>query len=302
MKLIASRMPASSVVRLSLFSLLLGACGADDASGGSSTDAELTLANCPATVAADVPDFYKTYFKCSDIELSNGNVVIHSRGLPPHRSYYYGAESPNYADFDTSRGTEYRPNPNRIAELDITQAIPLDPLAIADNAVTAARVDGVMGTDSGEYAPGPAGVALDSVMLYNALAAPGMDIENEQYTFDSYEAHPDMNGRYHYHAPSSGPLEVLVAAGAKSQAEIASAGPELFGIMCDGTLVLGCSELDGSAPGSADFDAQNGHVHDIVDATTSHFAQRYHVHICHTLSPSRHFTPEIKYYQACSVN
>ena len=30
-------------------------------------------------------------------------------------------------------------------------------------------------------------------------------------------------------------------------------------------IILGCTELDGSAPDSADFDSQNGHVHDLVD-------------------------------------
>ena len=39
---------------------------------------------------------------------------------------------------------------------------------------------------------------------------------------------------------------------------------EIYGFMCDGTLVLGCTELDGSIPDDSDFDAQNGHVHDIT--------------------------------------
>ena len=35
--------------------------------------------------------------------------------------------------------------------------------------------------------------------------------------------------------------------------------------MCDGTIVLGCTELDGSSPDNSDFDAQSGHLHDLVD-------------------------------------
>jgi hypothetical protein len=220
-----------------------------------------------------------------------------------HRSYYYGEGSPNYTDFDASRGDEYRANPNRIAELDVTQTIALEPVARGE-AITAERIDSTMGTDPGEYPAGPAGVALDGVMVFNAAAAGGMQIEDEQYTFDPYEAHPDMNGRYHYHAPGIGPLEVLVERGRKASATIGSAGPELYGIMCDGTLVLGCTELDGQAPDASDFDAQNGHVHDIADghAAATYFTQRYHVHLCHTLDPMRHFTPEVQYYDACVVH
>ena len=50
--------------------------------------------------------------------------------------------------------------------------------------------------------------------------------------------------------------------------------------MCDGTLILGCTELDGSEPFSSDFDAQNGHLHDIKDGTNVFPPNRYHTHIC----------------------
>jgi len=36
--------------------------------------------------------------------------------------------------------------------------------------------------------------------------------------------------------------------------------------MCVGTVVLGCTELDGSEPAAADFDAQGGHEHDLAGA------------------------------------
>lgn len=281
--------------------MLLLACGGEDSSPAGAAGAELTLESCEANVGDDVPAFFKTYFRCSDIEVQGGDVVVHSRGLPPHRSYYYGEGHPNFTAFDTSRDG-YAPNPNLIAELDVTISVPLEPIPIADNAITAARVDGMMGTDDGEFPPGYAGVALDSVMLYNAVAAPGMSIEHEVYTFDTYSAHADQNGSYHYHTPSIGPLEVLVAAGKKQRAVIGDSGPELFGVMCDGTLVLGCTELDGSAPDTSDFDAQNGHVHDVGDDDETHFTARYHVHVCEGLSPSRHFTPEIQYYRACGVD
>ena len=75
---------------------------------------------------------------------------------------------------------------------------------------------------------------------------------------------------------------------------------EVYGILCDGTLVLGCTELDGTRASSADFDAQNGHVHDLRDkAGVLHFAGRYHTHVCAALS-THPFTPEIQYYDTCA--
>jgi hypothetical protein len=78
---------------------------------------------------------------------------------------------------------------------------------------------------------------------------------------------------------------------------------ELYGIMCDGTVVLGCTELNGSLPAGTDFDAQNGHLHDIEDdASILYFENRYHTHICTESFASYQFTPEIQYYQDCVVN
>jgi hypothetical protein len=73
---------------------------------------------------------------------------------------------------------------------------------------------------------------------------------------------------------------------------------EVYGVMCDGTFVLGCVELDGSAPAGA-LDAQGGHVGDLRDARgTVHFAARYHTHVCPSAG-GRKYTPEIQYYSAC---
>jgi hypothetical protein len=74
---------------------------------------------------------------------------------------------------------------------------------------------------------------------------------------------------------------------------------EVYGIMCDGTVVLGCTELDGSATPDP-LDAQGGHVSDVTDAAgTVHFAARYHVHVCPSTVGARKFTPEIQYYTTC---
>ena len=70
--------------------------------------------------------------------------------------------------------------------------------------------------------------------------------------------------------------------------------------MCDGTLILGCTELDGSDPFSSDFDAQNGHLQDIKDGTNVFPPNRYHTHICTDTYTDHKFTPEIQYYDECN--
>src|SRR5262245_36247063 len=110
----------------------LSACGGDKArdndksTSNSAADVadELTLDTCSTSIGADVPPFFKDYFKCVDISVSGDEIVIHTNGLPPHKSYYFGEGSPNFAEFDTSRGSEYRPNPNQLREQTVTLRIP----------------------------------------------------------------------------------------------------------------------------------------------------------------------------------
>lgn len=260
-----------------------GATGTDGA-----TDGLRTLASCTTNIAADVPAFYRTYFKCATITKTADAVVIETESLPPHRSYYYGSADPNFEPFDTTRGAQYKPNPNLLSKKAIRITIPDAPVAKEGLIVNAALVDGVVMSSSEEYGLGPVGVALDSVALFNPLARPGDDIENEKFTFDAYDAHPAPDGTYHYHRGSKGPLEVLTAVGIN--------GVEAYGVMCDGTVVLGCTELDGAAP-AGELDAQGGHFGDLRDkAGTTHFTGRYHTHVCPT---GRKYTPEVQVYKSC---
>ena len=70
----------------------------------------------------------------------------------------------------------------------------------------------------------------------------------------------------------------------------------MYAMMCDGTAVLGCTELDGSTPDDGAFDAQNGHVHDISDSDGIQLENRYHTHVCTERWPNYPFFPEIAYY------
>jgi hypothetical protein len=271
--------------------------GTPDAGGGSG---ELTLENCATTVESGVPEFFRTYFRCANIRMDGTDVLLTTQGLPPYKTYYYGQGSPNFAEFDTSRGSAYRPNPNRIAAQTVTVRIPSTPTE-RGLTVTPALVDGTVGGAS-DYKQGAAGVALNGVLLFNPLAAPGDDIEDEQYTFDDYNAHPQQTGAYHYHQYSKGPLQVLARAGLVTRTNPGEAEVELYGIMCDGALVLGCTELNGTAPVKTDLDAQNGHLHDILSPQgTVFFTRRYHVHLCPSWQDKpRRFTPEVQYYKQCA--
>ncbi len=286
---------------LALLALLSIGCGSSAATtddpvvtdSGAKTDTGTadgarTLANCTTSIASDAPEIFKRYFKCVTITTTADAVVIESQSLPPHKSNYWGTGSPNYEPFDTSRGSMYFANPNTLRAQTMKLTIPRAPTA-AGVTINTTAVDGVVGTHMNEYSLGPVGVALDSVAIFNPLAAPGDDIEKEKYTFDTYNAHPTNRGEYHYHTTSKGPLEAL-----GGETTIAA---ELYGVMCDGTFVLGCNELTGAAP-SGTLDAQGGHAHDLVDKSGVVLAsERYHTHVC---ASGRKYTPEIQYYSTCT--
>jgi hypothetical protein len=271
--------------------------GADTAGGDTAADTTRTLDTCGGTIEDDVPTFYARYFHCVDIWMNGADVMIRTQNLPPHPSYYWGEASPNYVAWD-DRGGQYHPNPNTLGQQDWTFTIPADPVS-KGLTITSDLVDYTAQTSPDEYALGPAGVALDSVGLFNDEAAPGDDILDERWTFDPYEAHP-AETEYHYHGYTPGPLEVMATLGLTTSTTPGAADIELYGVMCDGTVALGCTELDGSAV-EGELDAQNGHVGDIVDADgTAYFTGRYHVHVCEALGDYG-LTPEIQYYDTCLV-
>ena len=169
------------------------------------------------------------------------------------------------------------------------------------------------GSDPNEYPLGTIGVAINGVNIFNPVAAGEDVIEDERWGFDLYSAHPDFSGEYHYHTTSPGPLEVLSH---KLPTKVTNTTPsygeiEIYGITCEGTVVLGCTELDGTNTDLNALDAQHGHLHDMIDdngTPFSGFSNRYHTHMCYTeLSEDNNpvsgyeyheFTPESAYYQS----
>jgi hypothetical protein len=280
------------------------------------------LDTCGGTVGAGVPDFYKNYFMCSNRSLSaDGQSVIFSfYSLPPYNSPYYPSSHPNYLAWATDRsqsvqcgagqspgtGGCYLKNPNTVAQQAFTLTIPLNPVSRGINVnASASQIDNTSG-DPLDYSGAVAGVATNGVALFSAFAAPGDNIALEAYTFDSHEGHPQGSGGYHYHAYSPAPLEVMKKAGFTTSTTPGSpaGGVEFYGIACDGTLVFGATELDGTTPAGA-LDAQGGHTHDLKDkAGTLHFSGRYHVHLSPspigTNTKAYRYTPELRYYSTCN--
>ena len=271
----------------------IAACGNSPANTIDASSDVLTLDNCATSIPSNVPAPYASLFRCVDITATTDSIVIATPALPPHKTYYYGANNPNYEAWD-ARGGAYHPNPNSLVGGVVTFTIPLAPVS-RNLTIDSSLVDGMVDNPADEYHGGPAGVALDSVLLFDALAAPGDDIATEVYTFDEWNGHPAPTGQYHYHGDAPGPLAVLTRA--------SISGVEIYGLMCDGTFVLGCTELDGSVPDQTNLDAQNGHVHDLVDRVGATISARYHVHICPSqwTDHPRPYTPEIQYYETCNA-
>ncbi|TNE86398.1 MAG: hypothetical protein EP330_21905 [Deltaproteobacteria bacterium] len=286
-----------ALIALALFATACNPEGSEDDPNNTDTgevvdDGTLNLTNCAEDLSG-ASGFFADYFACTEISSATGGVQVATDGLPPHRSAYYAADHENYVEFDTRGGSHYK-NPNTIGEQDITMVFPSNPTPKGIT-INAAMVDNTMNTSNEEYSGGPVGIALNGVAIFAAMAAPGDDLWQEQYTFDLYEGHPAMT-TYHYHFETPGPLEVMVNRGWATSSTPGEGEVELYGMMCDGTVVLGCTELDGSTPSSGDFDAQNGHLHDISDGTTTHFTNRYHTHVCPDAYPDYPFFPEIAYY------
>ena len=282
----------SILLAISISAATLYGCSSDG-SAPSNTD-EINLSNCSESYGDGVPSFFSKYFACVDVSTESGGTVVSTDGLPPHKSPYYPSDNPNYVAFD-DRGGTHRQNPGEIGETNYSVTIPENPVAKGIT-IDSSMVDNQVNTSDEEYSLGSVGVALNGVVIFAAMAGPGDNLADEQYTFDLYEGHP-AGTAYHYHFETKGPLEVLVDRGLSSDAEPGAGNVELYGAMCDGTLVLGCTELDGTTPSDSEFDAQNGHVHEITDGTTSHFSNRYHTHVCPSSWPSYIFFPEIAYYE-----
>tara|TARA_S200000501_G_C20808566_1_gene737332 strand:+ start:11 stop:1282 length:1272 start_codon:yes stop_codon:yes gene_type:complete len=277
-----------------------------------------TLETCETDIAYNVPQFYQDFFHCVKARVSESGdyVNLYFNAKPPYQTWYYderniaSSDNPNWIPFESFGPGSYQ-NPNVIVEQDYVISIPVNPVPRSGITIDASTVDGEVNTSNYEYPMGTIGAALNGVTMFNSLAAPGDVIENEVLSFDLYNGHP-AGETYHYHTISQGPLEVLqkklptvVTNSTPGSAEL-----EIYGINCDGVVIMGCTELNGSSIDTANysFDAQNGHVHDMIgEDGTEYFTDRYHTHMCYTEITDEdtdgdgyaqhEFSPEISYYK-----
>lgn len=277
-----------------MFTLLFALACTDKTSPDDSASTDLrTLDSCATSIDGGAPDFF-ALLMCVDVSVDGDDVLVHTIALPPHTSPYYEESDPNWVEWDDQGNTRFQ-NPNTLAEQDLDIRIPTSPISRGLN-ITDALVDRQAGTSQDEYRE--PGVSLDGTPLFGGIAAPGDDITQEAETFDVWEAHPQNTGVYHHHSANPASLAVLQHHGLTDTTEPGAGELEIYGIMCDGTVVLGCDEADESSVSDGDLDGQSGHVHDIVgpDGATW-FSDRYHTHVC--TGTYEDFTPEIQYYEGC---
>ena len=283
--------------------------------------AQYNLETCTTDIATDVPFFFQKYFHCVKARMSTSGdyVNLYFNGKPPYNTWYYdgGENDITYNAPGTPAcppgppsGDCYFQVPNDIVEVDYVISIPVNPVAIDGILKGQNSVDGIFNaSDANEYPLGTIGAALNGVNIYNPVAAGDDLIEDEMYGFDLYSGHPDFGGAYHYHSTSQGPLEVLKykIPNHVTQTTPGSTEIELYGISCDGIVIMGCTELDKSLPDFSLLDAQHGHVHDLIDESGAVLLEnRYHTHICYTSFTGddntengyedHEFNPESAYY------
>ena len=219
-----------------------------DTSSTDDSSSNSTSSNSPSASSNDISVLAEKFYYQSAVSVvvNDDNLVISASDLPDHKSAYYAANHPLYESYDEPNNPSFKLNPNNILAQDIVMTIPRFP-EVADNH---------------ESTPmGPMGVAVNSVAIFNQMAAPGDDILEELNTFDQYEGHPAPGGVYHYHIEPVWLTETL--------------GDDAFlGLLLDGFPVYGPLE-NGNRLSNDDLDDYHGHSHD-----TNEFPEGiYHYHV-----------------------
>lgn len=196
----------------------------------------------------DLPSVYQKIKNVEDIYQEGNFIVIKTKGMPDHKSTYYEGTAWESSLYESYKGTnpEYRTNPNRIAEQNLTFRIPVNPSEASNKAATPL---------------GPIGVAVNGVCIYNQYAGPGDDLEQEINSFDHYNGHPQRTGQYHYHLE---PIWLTQQNGKE----------DLIGFLLDGFPVYGPEE-NGKVVSNSDLDAYHGHSHATPDFPNG----IYHYHV-----------------------
>lgn len=134
---------------------------------------------------------------------------------------------------------QYDKNPNSVQDQLFTWAVPAMPAAAPEPWCTGL---------------GPIGVAVNGVLIFNALDDAGRDAGAHEVQ-DSCNGHPQMSGVYHYHDLSPC-LETSAASGAGSST--------LVGYALDGYGIYVERDAAGNLPTDADLDACHGRTSTVM--------------------------------------
>jgi hypothetical protein len=204
------------------------ACGST--SPVASTDDDPGETPVPPVVGSTVPTFYSSKFSnVVSMSVEGDYVVITTRNLPDHKSPYYAVGSANYEAYNGAN-PNFRINPNRIIEQQLTFRIPITPTTQTTPSPTPL---------------GAMGISVNGLALYNQYAGPNQPLTSEIDSFDQYDGHPQASGQYHYH------LEPSWVTRASREA--------LVGVLLDGYPVYGPME-GGRLVASSELDAAHGHT------------------------------------------
>ncbi|MGV3597333.1 MAG: YHYH protein [Bacteroidota bacterium] len=211
-------------------------------------DEENTTTPTNNNTGTDELAIYKKIYGASDIYKDGDYVVIKTNGRPDHKSPYYQSTQWEATLYEAYNGSnpQYNTNPNRIATVNYTFRIPLNP---------------TKATTAQQTPMGPMGVSLNGVPLFNQYAAGRTALTGEINSFDQYGGHPAQAGDYHYH------LEPTFLTTNKGK-------DALLGFLLDGYPVYGPMENNKTIT-NADLDAYHGHSH----ATADYPNGIYHYHI-----------------------
>ena len=212
----------------------------------------------------DLTILFKYFDKSVNIFAEGSDIVIQADGVPGHKSpyfpksvdlsnggYYYWIDqnSDGVNDMWSPGDSEFRQNPNFIAEQNYSFRIPIKPTKASSPTQTSL---------------GPIGVSINGAPFYNQyegpntatdLIVPGQGVAR---SLDGSTGHPAQQGRYHYHMI---PDSLLTAS-----------EDNFLGFAADGFPVYGPKNVDGNnASGLDDCNGEYGPTPDFPDSI-------YHYH------------------------
>ena len=219
----------------------------DNITSGCTATSTVTISD-PATPSNDISILASKFYASATttVDIGDDFVTITTTDEPDHKSMYYPTNNPLYEDYEDTSNPDFKKNPNEISAQNYVFKIPRFPVEASNK--TATEGDAF-------------GVAINGVVFFNQVAAPGDDILEELNTFDQYTGHPQNQGIYHYH------IEPTWLTGTISN-------EAFMGLLLDGFPVYGPEE-NGTRLTNDDLDEYHGHT-----SVTADFPNGiYHYHI-----------------------